>query len=111
MLHIGELSTTAQYQLPLVLCIFTDGGYGVLRGIQGRRFEDRDVGTDLATPNFALLAQSMGVAGEQVKGVEQFRDAFKRALAADGPYVLDIDLRSLVPMEGFGKRIEFQQPG
>ncbi|MEM7364088.1 MAG: thiamine pyrophosphate-dependent enzyme, partial [Pseudomonadota bacterium] len=110
MVHIGELSTTAQYQLPVVLVVFTDGGYGVLRGIQSQRFEGRNIGTDLATPNFAMLARSMGIEGEQVKGLDDFKDAFKRAMDHDGPYVLDVDLNELAPMTGFGKRIEFEQP-
>jgi acetolactate synthase I/II/III large subunit len=110
MVHIGELSTTAQYNLPVVLCIFTDGGYGVLRGIQSDRFEGRNVGVDLTTPNFALVARGMGVPGQQVKGIDEFKKALKHAMAVDGPYVLDIDLRTIAPMQGFGKRIEFVQP-
>ena len=110
MVHIGELSTTAQYQLPVVLVVFTDGGYGVLRGIQSQRFEGRNIGTDLATPNFAMLARSMGIEGEQVKGLDAFKDAFKRAMDHDGPYVLDVNLNELTPMTGFGKRIDFEQP-
>ena len=111
MVHIGELSTAAQHDIPIVLIVFTDGGYGVLRGIQANRFEDRNVGVDLATPNFAMVAKGMGVQGEQVKGLDEFKDAFKRAMAAPGPYVLDVDLRTLEPMQGFGRRIEFVQPG
>ena len=111
MVHIGELSTAAQHDIPIILIVFTDGGYGVLRGIQAVRFEDRNVGVDLATPNFAMVAKGMGVQGEQVKGLDEFKDAFKRAMAAPGPYVLDVDLRTLEPMQGFGRRIEFVQPG
>lgn len=110
MVHIGELSTAAQHQLPIILIVFTDGGYGVLRGIQGQQFEGRNIGVDLATPNFAMVARGMGVSGEQVKGVEEFMEAFDRAMQATGPYVIDIDLRTLAPMQGFGKRIEFEQP-
>ena len=57
-----------------------------------------------------MVARGMGVSGEQVKGVEGFRVAFDRAMQATGPYVIDIDLRTLAPMQGFGKRIEFEQP-
>ena len=110
MVHIGELSTAAQHQIPIVLIVFTDGGYGVLRGIQGQMFEGRNIGVDLATPNFATLARGMGVSGEQVKGFEAFKSAFDRAMVAPGPYVIDVDLRTLEPMQGFGKRIEFEQP-
>jgi acetolactate synthase-1/2/3 large subunit len=110
MVHIGELSTAAQHQIPIVLIVFTDGGYGVLRGIQGQMFEGRNIGVDLATPNFATLARGMGVSGEQVKGFEAFKSAFDRAMSVPGPYVIDVDLRTLEAMKGFGKRIEFEQP-
>ena len=73
MVHIGELSTAAQHDIPIILIVFTDGGYGVLRGIQANRFEDRNVGVDLATPNFAMVAKGMGVQGEQVKGLMSSR--------------------------------------
>ena len=52
----------------------------------------------------------MGIEGEQVKGLDAFKDAFKRAMDHDGPYVLDVNLNELTPMAGFGKRIHFEQP-
>ena len=109
MLHIGELATAAQYQLPVVLCIFNDGGYGVLRGIQALRFEGRQVGVDLATPDFTALAAAMGIKGERVKGTDAFKAAFTHAMEAPGPYVLDIDLPSLTPMRPFGDHITFER--
>jgi acetolactate synthase-1/2/3 large subunit len=98
MLHVAELATAAQYEVPVKICVFNDGGYGVLRAIQQQRYEGRMLGVDLHTPDFAALAQAMGVPGEQVRGVDQFRSAFDRALEAQGPYLLDIDMSALHPM-------------
>ena len=39
MFHATELATAAQYQVPMVICVFNDGGYGVLRWLQ----EERDI--------------------------------------------------------------------
>ncbi len=102
MLNIGELATAVQYQLPLIICVFNDRGYGVLRTIQARTFDGRQNGVDLATPDFAAVAQGMGMAGEPVSGVDGFRDAFQRAVKAGGPVLLDIDMASLQPMGGLG---------
>jgi acetolactate synthase-1/2/3 large subunit len=102
MLNIGELATAVQYNLPLVVCVFNDGGYGVLRAIQSRTFDGRQNGVDLATPDFAMVAKGMGMKGERVEGVESFRDAFGRAVATDGPTLLDIDMTKLEPMGGLG---------
>ena len=52
MLNIGELATAVQYNVPVVTCVFNDGGYGVLRAIEGRTFEGRQFGVELATPDF-----------------------------------------------------------
>ncbi|MER3419104.1 MAG: hypothetical protein C4290_00640, partial [Chloroflexota bacterium] len=52
MLSIGELATAVQYRLPIILCVFNDRGYGILRAIQARMFDGRQVGVDLATPDF-----------------------------------------------------------
>ena len=40
--------------------------------------------------------------GGSVNGVNGFRDAFARAIDADGPVLLDIDMSALRPMGGLG---------
>ena len=102
MLNVAELATAAQYKIPVVVCLFNDGGYGVLRMIQAARFDGRTTAVDLATPDFAALAQAMGVEGVSVKGSEQFHNAFDAAMKTEGPVLLDIDMGSLEPMQGFG---------
>lgn len=101
MLSIGELATLAQYQLPVILCVFNDRGYGVLRSIQARTFEGRTIGVDLATPNFADLARAMGIEGEQVASASAFRAAFGRAVEQRRPTLIEIDVEALAPMRGF----------
>ena len=98
MLSIGELATAVQHNAPVIVCVFNDRGYGILRTIQSNTFEGRQTGVDLATPDFAAVARAMGMAGETVKGVDAFRAAFARAMAADGPVLLDIDMSALQPM-------------
>ena len=101
-MHIGELTTAVQYNLPIVVCVFTDGGYGVLRGIQRNTFEGRNIGVELSTPDFVKVAEGMGMHGERVSGLSEFAPAFGRAMAAAGPYLLDIDASALQPPSGFG---------
>lgn len=102
MLSIGELATCVQHQLPIVVCVFNDGGYGVLRTLEARSFEGRQFGVDLATPNFAAVGAAMGLTTFSVSGVEAFKEAFAEAVATDGPSLLDIDMRALTPMGGLG---------
>ena len=54
----GELATMAQEQLPFTAVIVDDGGYGMLRYDQQLAGE-ATYGVDLATPDFAALAESL----------------------------------------------------
>jgi acetolactate synthase-1/2/3 large subunit len=100
MLNIGELATAVQYNVPIVVCVFNDRGYGILRTLEARAFDGRQIGTELATPDFAMVARGMGMHGETVRGVSEFKDAFARAVEAEGPVLLDIDMSTLAPMPG-----------
>lgn len=96
-LGIGELATVAQYQLPMVICVFTDGGYGVLRVIEDNVMGER-FGVDLHTPAFTKIAEGMGITADSVDSVASFDAAFAAAVERPGPTLLDIDLTSLAPM-------------
>ena len=98
MFHATELATAAQYQVPLVVCVFNDGGYGVLRWLQDTRF-GRINETDLGKMDFAKMADSMGVPGERVGSVEAFEAAIEKGLASQGPYLVDVDMEQFAPME------------
>ncbi len=100
MLHATELATAAQYKVPLIVCVFNDGGYGVLRGLQTRQFEGRTNEVNLGFVDFKMFAESMGVPGYSVDSLASFKTAFADALDVDGPCLLNIDMRQLKPMKG-----------
>ncbi|MCH7741659.1 MAG: thiamine pyrophosphate-binding protein [Proteobacteria bacterium] len=100
MLHATELATAAQYSVPLVVCVFNDGGYGVLRGLQKRQFDGNMFEVDLGFVDFKMFAESMGVTGFNVQSLEEFKSAFAKAMDEDGPCLLNIDMRELEPMQG-----------
>ena len=80
-LQIGELATVAEYQLPLVVCVFNDGGYGVLRVIQDAVLEQRS-GVDLHTPDFVAVAEGHGPRRRGGAGCRQLRGSVR---AGTGP--------------------------
>ncbi len=98
MFHATELATCAQYQVPIVICVFNDSGYGVLRYLQQNRF-GRINETDLGKVAFAQMAESMGVPGERVASVDAFAKALDTALEVQGPYLIDVDMEHFAPME------------
>jgi acetolactate synthase-1/2/3 large subunit len=98
MLSVGELATAMQQALPLVICVFNDRGYGVLRIIQDMTLGGRRAAVDLVTPDFAALAESVGMPGERAASVAEFEAAFGRAMGRDGPTLVDVDITRLAPM-------------
>jgi acetolactate synthase-1/2/3 large subunit len=104
MLHVGELVTAVQHELPVVICLFNDGGYGVLRGIEARQFDGRNFGVDLTTPDFPALAKSMGVQAARVGDPAEFESRFSEAIASGRPALLDVDMTALSPLSLPGTR-------
>ncbi len=98
MFHATEMATAAQYQVPLLICVFNDQGYGVLRWLQDTRF-GRINETDIGKMDFTTMAKSMGVPGERVKSVEEFKAAVDRGMQVAGPYLIDVDMEHFKPME------------
>jgi acetolactate synthase I/II/III large subunit len=103
MFHIGDLATLAEHHLPVIICLFDDGGYGVLRGVQDEHFPGR-IGVDLHTPDFAAVAEAMGVPATAIGTAADFAPAFEGAVAVAGPHLLHIDADALVPVAGMGAR-------
>jgi acetolactate synthase I/II/III large subunit len=98
MLSVGELATVAESHLPIVVCVFNDRGYGVLRMVEGQRFGGAAFGVDLHTPDFVGLGRAMGLDAELVSSAAEFRAAFGRAVAGGRPTLLEIDQSALAPM-------------
>jgi acetolactate synthase-1/2/3 large subunit len=104
MLHVGELVTAVQHDLPVVICLFNDRGYGVLRSIEARQFDGRNFGVDLTTPDFPALAKSMGVQAARVASPAEFESRFSEAIASGQPTLIDVDMLSLSPLSIPGTR-------
>jgi len=98
MFHATELASAAQYAAPVIVCVFNDSGYGVLRWMQHEQY-GRVSDTDLGKVAFAKMAHSMGVPAQRVKSVEEFENALETAIATRGPYLIDIDMEHFTPME------------
>ena len=99
MLSIGELATAAQYGLPLIVCVFNDRGYGMLRFIQDMAVGGRRTGVELATPDFTAVGTAFGINAASIGSVAQFVETFSKAVAQGGPWILDIDLAAMSPMK------------
>lgn len=88
MMAASELATAMQYDLPVIVLVADNGGYGTIRMHQERDYPGRVSGTDLVNPDFAALANSFGAHGVNVTRTEDFPDAFAEARAAKRPAVI-----------------------
>ncbi|MGW4797364.1 thiamine pyrophosphate-binding protein [Nonomuraea sp. NPDC004297] len=101
MLSVGELAAAAQISAHVIVCLFNDRGYGVLREIIRNSYDgyaDAAGDVDLATPDFTQLGESFGIAARRIGDVASFDAEFAAAVARPGPTLLDIDLTALHPI-------------
>ncbi len=76
-----ELATAVMYQAAPLILVFNNGMYGTIRMHQERGYPGRVSGTQLANPNFDVLAQSFGAFGAVVDSSAQFAPTLTEALA------------------------------
>ncbi|MEV4376931.1 thiamine pyrophosphate-binding protein [Streptosporangium sp. NPDC049644] len=95
--HLGELGTLAQERPWLVLVVFNDGGYGVLRSMQESQGRQPSA-VDLFTPDFGALATSFAIPYALVQTVGSFDKVLGEALATRAPYLIEVDMTTLPPM-------------
>ncbi|HEY5852590.1 MAG TPA: thiamine pyrophosphate-binding protein [Aldersonia sp.] len=95
--HFGELLTMAQEKPWLVLLVPNDGGYGVLRNMQ-RGSGSREYAVDLHTPDFAKLADAIGVDHRVIRGAAEARSVLAEAASLRAPVIVEVDLAAYGPM-------------
>jgi len=99
MYSVNELATAVKYRLPVVFLVMNDDRYGAIKYLQETLFAGRWGEADLTNPDFPALAKAFGARGERVAGVDALGAAIARALAADGPTVLELRMTIEPPWE------------
>jgi len=88
----SELATAARYGTRVVFIVVNNAMYGTIRMHQERSYPGRVEGTDLTNPDFVAYAKSFGLAAWRVAETAEFAPAMKRALAEDGPSLIEVVL-------------------
>ena len=84
-----ELAAAVQSKVPLVVLVFNDSAYGVLRPQQEVRYGGAHA-VDLVNPDFMALAGAFGVDGCRVTSIEQLGPTVAKAIEADKTTVIEL---------------------
>lgn len=103
---LGDLATIAQYKLPIKIIVFNNRSLGMVK-LEMEVMGLPDWQTDMHNPDFALVAQAMGIRGIKVNDPDQVEQALREALLHNGPVLLDVmtDPNALA----MPPKVEFQQ--
>ena len=86
---MGDFITLVQYDLPVKVVVYNNGSLGMVK-LEQNVAGLKDFGTNLKNPDFAKVAEAMGAIGLRVEDPGEVRPAIERALAIDGPVLVDV---------------------
>jgi acetolactate synthase-1/2/3 large subunit len=88
LMNAQELETVVRLQLPIVVLVWRDDGYGVIRWKQALRF-GRTSFVDFGNPDLVAYAKSFGAAGYRAAGTSELKPILTEALACGRPAIID----------------------
>lgn len=94
-LNLGELATAVQEKASVVYVLMNDQRYGVIQNIQDAQYGGRRCYVDLHTPDYAQLCASLQLGHTRVSNLADLRAGLDKAIAANGPFILEIDMLSI----------------
>ena len=109
-MHANVLGTAVEYDLPVVWVVWNNYAYASIRGLQRGYLSGRELATDFHhpktgeryNPDFAAMARSAGVEGVRVDRVGDLGDAVRKGIAANKPYLIDVDIGADTNPSGAG---------
>src|SRR5262249_41635900 len=85
---MGDLLSVVQLRLPVKIVVFNNGTLGFVE-MEQKATGFLDFGTKLDNPNFAAMAEAVGIRGIRIEDAAGADDAIAAALADDGPVLVD----------------------
>jgi pyruvate dehydrogenase (quinone) len=85
---MGDLLTIAQYNLPVKVVVFNNGALGFIE-LEQKSTGFLDFGTELKNPNFAVMAEAVGIRGIRISDASEVDDGIAAALSHPGPVLVD----------------------
>jgi pyruvate dehydrogenase (quinone) len=86
---MGELVTVMQHDLPIKIVVFNNSVLGMVKlEMEAAGFPDWQ--TDNKNPNFAKVAEAMGIPSVRIEDPADVRSGLKKALEHSGPALIDV---------------------
>ena len=89
MMNSQELETAIRLGLNLVVTVFNDSSYGMIRWKQADAGFD-DWGLEFGNPDFVKYAESYGATGHRVDSAENLVPIFEKAFTAGGVHLVEV---------------------
>ncbi|MBB5619271.1 pyruvate dehydrogenase (quinone) [Pedobacter cryoconitis] len=86
---MGDILTIYQYDLPVKIIVYNNSSLGFV-AMEMKVIGMPPFGTDLKNPDFAKMAQAIGIRGIRVEEAEGVEAAIAAALAHPGPVLVDV---------------------
>jgi pyruvate dehydrogenase (quinone) len=86
---MGDLLTLAQYDLPIKVVVFNNSALGMVK-LEMEVAGLPDYQTDLKNPNFAKVAEAIGMMGVRIENPTDVSSGLKKALRHPGPALIDV---------------------
>jgi pyruvate dehydrogenase (quinone) len=85
---MGDFLSLAQLGLPVKVCVFNNGALGFIE-LEQKSTGFLDFGTEFKNPNFAAMAEAVGIRGIRLERPAEVEDGVAAALAHDGSVLID----------------------
>ncbi|SFN24393.1 pyruvate dehydrogenase (quinone) [Chitinophaga sp. YR627] len=103
---MGDILTIVQYNLPVKIVVFNNSSLGFV-AMEMKVAGLPPYGTDLKNPDFARMAEAIGIKGIRVENPANVRTALQKAFEHDGPVLIDAVVNPSVLV--MPPKIEFSQ--
>lgn len=100
MMNCQELETAIRYEIPIVVLILNDNGFGFIKWKQ-KKMHFEDFGLDYGNPDFSLFARSFDAVGIRIKEDDDLAEVIENAFALNKVAVIECPIDYSVNYETF----------
>jgi len=90
LMNVQELETAVRYGLNIVIMVWVDGEYGLIKWKQQDAFDGRHSKLEFGNPDFEMLAKAFGMWGKTLKSAAELTPALEEAFRQKGPAIIAV---------------------